>query len=69
MLVNQNQAYSCLCPRIKHTHAYESKPSILILVSQNRYLPTTTADQNGNLCLSELLSKLLVILTAKPIDY
>ena len=41
MLMNQNQAYSCLCPRIKHTHAYESKPSILMLVSQKRYLPTT----------------------------
>ena len=38
---NQNQAYTCVCPRIKHTHAYDTKPSILMLVSQKRYLPTT----------------------------
>ena len=41
MPVNRNQAYTCLCPRIKHTHAYESKPRILMLVSQKRHLPTT----------------------------
>ena len=33
-LMNQNQDYSWLCPRIKHTRAYESKPSILM--SQNQ---------------------------------
>ena len=43
MLMNQNQAYSCLCPRIKHTHAYDSKPSILMLVSQKRYIHTTNS--------------------------
>ena len=31
MLKNQNQAYSCLCDRTKHTHAYEPKPSIIVL--------------------------------------
>ena len=38
MLMNQNQAYSCLCDRTKHTHAYVIEPSILMLMNQNHML-------------------------------
>ena len=34
--MNQNQAYSCLCDRAKHTHAYVIEPSILMLMNQNQ---------------------------------
>ena len=41
-IMSQNQHTSAKEQKIKHTHAYESKPSILMLVSQKGNYPTTS---------------------------
>ena len=47
MHINQNQTYSSLCLRIKHTNAYETKPSTLMIVS--KFKPTFAYQSKPNI--------------------
>ena len=48
LLMNQNQAYSCLCERTKHTHAYVIEPSILMLMNQKQAYSCLIVPQLGS---------------------